>query len=318
VTEPPAGGSKPPPCLVCEEPTTSLWAVARDVEYETIDDRFAYWLCEACDALSIDPVPRDRLAEIYPPTYYAFAGGADALARDRNAVTRAKGALDRHVFRRILREAGDGDVRVLDVGGGTGDIAAGFVEAGGGRVTATVVDIDPETTEVARGRGLDAVCARFEELETEMRYDVIAMLNLVEHVEDPVGTLRHARDLLAEGGVVWIQTPNWRSLDARIYRRHDWAGLHCPRHWVLFSRTGLASALAQAGLAPRRIAYTQAGAFWAASALARATRRQPGRCGRPLVAHPLFLPLAAAGAAFDFATRPLRPTSQQVALAVRA
>jgi SAM-dependent methyltransferase len=311
-------GSSGVRCAVCGETPNSLWATARDVEYETTPETFSYWLCEACDALTIDPIPRERLAEIYPDGYYSFAGGEAAMAHDRNLVTRAKAALDKRAFRRILDQVAAERVNVLDVGGGTGDIASGLVQAAGGRARATVVDIDPETTEIARKRGLEAFCSRFEDFQTDERYHVITMLNLIEHVEDPVGAMRHARELLAEGGVVWIQTPNFRSLDARIFRRRDWAGLHCPRHWVIFGRRGLLASLSRSGLRPRTMAYTQGGAFWAASALASIEHREPGRLGRPLVAHPLFLSLAGAGAAFDFATRPIRRTSQQVVLAGRS
>ena len=308
-------GGPPPTCPVCGDPGAATWAVARDVEYETTADPFAYWLCEPCDVLFIDPVPRGRLAEIYPRSYYSYAGGDDALASDRNLVTRTKAALDRRAFRKLLDEVGTESPRVLDIGGGTGDIAAGLVAASDGRATATVVDVDPATVDVARARGLGAVAARIEEFDTDERFDLVLMLNLVEHVEDPVAVMRKAARLVAPGGVVWIQTPNWRSLDARLFRRHSWAGLHCPRHWVLFSRRGLERALGRAGLVPQRIAYTQAGAFWAASALARIRRRVPGRGGTPLVRDPLFLPLAALGAAFDFLTARVRATSQQVCVA---
>jgi SAM-dependent methyltransferase len=303
------------PCPVCGTRAEQLWATAHDVEYETTPETFSYWLCEPCDVLVIDPVPSDRLSEIYPPTYYSSAGGEHAIARNRNFVTRTKARLDRRGFRRILREVRAGEPRLLDVGGGTGDIAAGLVEASGERARATVVDFDADTAAVARARGLEAVACRFEDFDTEERFDVVLMLNLIEHVDDPVAVMRKGAELVAPGGVVWIQTPNWRSLDARLFRKRDWAGLHCPRHWVLFSRLGLERALGRAGLAPRRIDYTQAGAFWAASALACLRTRQPGRRGPPLVQDRLFLPLAAAGAAFDFATLRLRATSQQVCVA---
>ncbi|WP_460019383.1 bifunctional demethylmenaquinone methyltransferase/2-methoxy-6-polyprenyl-1,4-benzoquinol methylase UbiE [Magnetospira thiophila] len=45
------------------------------------------------------------------------------------------------------------DMRLLDVGGGTGDIAFGFLERGGGRVE--VCDINHEMLSVGRDRGLD-------------------------------------------------------------------------------------------------------------------------------------------------------------------
>jgi hypothetical protein len=90
---------------------------------------------------------------------------------------------------------------------------------------------------------------------------------------------------------------------------------------VLFSDDGLRAALDQAALDPIRLRRAQAGAFWAASLLGLPRARRPsppvGPHVKPLVRYRSFLPLAAAGAAFDFATRRVRRTSQLVAL-VRA
>jgi SAM-dependent methyltransferase len=302
---------------VCDGPLGETWTSAVDVEYETIAERFDYLLCPACDLLAIDPVPADRLNEIYPPDYYSFGSGEESEARRPGLVARAKAALDRRTFRRVLGLAGTDSPRVLDVGGGSGEISARLLAAAGPGTSVTVIDFDPEATEAARGRGLGAVTSRFEDFETAERFDVILMLNLIEHVADPVETMRHAGALLAPGGVLWIQTPNFRALDARIFRRHNWAGLHCPRHWVIFSRSGLEQALGRAGLAPLSIRPTQGGAFWAASILGVLRRRRPGRGGRPLVRDPLFAPLAAAGAGFDLITGPLRDASQVVCIAGR-
>lgn len=304
-----------PDCLACGKPVDSRWATARDVEYETTADEFAYWLCERCDCLVIDPVPRDRLAEIYPSNYYSFAGGGDVLASERGLVPRVKSWFDRRLFREVLRASGSASPSILDVGGGTGDICASLVEVAGPGARGTVVDFDPKSIAVARERGLNAETARFEDFETDESFDVVLLLNLIEHVDDPVGTLRRAGSLLSPGGVVWIQTPNFRSLDARIFRNRSWAGLHCPRHWVIYSEAGLDRGVRAAGLVPFSLRSTQAGAFWSASLLGVLRDRQPGRHGRALVHDPLFLPLAGMGAAFDLVTRPLRRTSQVVCLA---
>lgn len=305
-------------CPGCGAALDQVWTTAVDVEYETTADRFAYLLCEACDLLAIDPVPRERLAEIYPPGYYSFAGGDDALTARASLIARAKAALDRRTFRRVLRLAGTEAPRVLDVGGGTGEIAAALLATAGPQARATVVDFDPDSTAIAARRGLEVATCRFEEFETVERFDVILMLNLIEHVEDPLATLRRAAELLTPGGVAWIQTPNFRSLDARIFRRRNWAGLHCPRHWVVFSEAGLGRALSGAGLEPLSLRHTQGGAFWAASILGVIRHREPGRLGPPLVRDPFFLPLAAAGAGFDLVSGPLRAASQVVCLARRA
>jgi len=302
-------------CLACGEAAGELWASAVDVEYETTADRFEYWLCGRCDCLVIDPVPSDRLDEIYPPSYYSFAGASGPLDAGRNPVTRVKGMLDRINLRRALREVDTDRPAILDVGGGTGAICASLIEATGPGATGTVVDFDPGSAAVAEGRGLEAVTARFEDYEPERQFDLVLMLNLIEHVEDPIGVMRKAAGLLAPGGIVWIQTPNFRALDARVFRDRNWAGLHCPRHWVIFSADGLPRALGRAGLEVVRLRRTQGGAFWAASILGSLRRRRPGANGRPLVNDPLFLPLAAGAAAFDICTGPLRQTSQVVCLA---
>jgi SAM-dependent methyltransferase len=293
-----------------------LWATATDTEYGTTSERFAYYRCPDCDCLSIHPLPADRLDEIYPPTYYSFTSGGGAGGT--GVTDRVKARLDARSFRRATALIAGERPRILDVGGGDGAISEAFVHASSGRARATVVDIDPESIEAAKGRGLDGVASRFEDFETEERFDLILMLNLVEHVADPIPLLRRAGELLEVGGLVWLQTPNFRSLDARLFRHRNWAGYHCPRHWVIFSEDGLRRGLSSAGLEPVRFSRTQGGAFWAASLLGlrRARGAQSGAgLPKPLVRSPAFGPLAAAGAAFDLATRRVRAVSQVAVLA---
>jgi 2-polyprenyl-3-methyl-5-hydroxy-6-metoxy-1,4-benzoquinol methylase len=303
-------------CRVCGAALAELWTSAVDVEYGSTPERFRYFLCGDCDALSIDPVPLGRLAEIYPETYYSFASGHNPLDPDRNLVTRMKARLDRRTLRRALAQsAADATIAILDVGGGTGDIAAGLVGEFPGRARATVVDIDADSVAVARERGFDGFAGRFEDFQTDERFDLILMLNLIEHVADPGALLDQARRLLAPGGVIWLQTPNFRSLDARLFRKRNWAGLHCPRHWVIFSDEGLRRVLSRSGLEPVELELTQGGAFWAASILGlfRRPSADAASLPTPLIRSPAFMPLAAAGAGFDLVTRRLRRTSQAVA-----
>ena len=308
-----------PHCHVCGQPLTELWTRATDVEYGTTAESFSYFRCPQCDALSIDPLPEDRLDEIYPPTYYSFASGDNPLNPRRNAITRVKARLDERTFRRALALTNGGSPpQILDVGGGTGDIAAGLVRAAGAGAQATVVDIDSQSIEVARQRGLEGFVGRFEEFESDRRFDLVLLLNLIEHVAAPAAMLWRARALLSRRGLVWIQTPNFRSIDARLFRRRSWTGLHCPRHWVVFSAHGLQRCITEAGFDVDELRHTQAGSFWAGSVLGAtgvARARGDGTLPRPVVRHPLFMPLAAAGAAFDLATAPVRSTSQVVVFA---
>lgn len=308
-------------CHACCRRLNEVWATATDVEYGTTSERFRYLLCTHCDALSIDPLPEARLEEIYPPTYYSFTSGGEVLDADRNLVTRVKARLDRRAFGRALDLAGSPRTpRVLDVGGGSGDISARLVASVPG-AQATVVDIDPRSIEQAQSRGLEGWVGRFEDFDTEERFDLVLMLNLVEHVANPGSVLRKAAELLTPSGVAWIQTPNFHSLDARLFRHHNWTGLHCPRHWVVMGERGLRQVLTDSGLSLVSLERSQAGSFWATSFLGllpsrRATDAANG-LPTPLIALPAFMPLAAAGAAFDILTSRFRRTSQVVAYAQR-
>jgi len=65
------------------------------------------------------------------------------------------------------------------------------------------------------------------------KFDLIMMLNLIEHVRDPVAVLQKMKRHAGADGLILIKTPNYDSLDARIFRHRNWVGLHCPRHWVI-------------------------------------------------------------------------------------
>ena len=184
-----------------------LWATATDTEYGTTAERFSYHLCPDCDCLSIDPLPADRLREIYPPTYYSFADGATVPGSCCASRSGSTTQLSRDVDR-----PGTGRPRILDVGGGMGEVSSIFVRQRWGR-RALVVDPDPASIVVGRSRGVDGFAGTIEEFDTSERFDLVLMLNLIEHVADPVAVGSRRGELLARGGLIWFQTPNFRALD---------------------------------------------------------------------------------------------------------
>jgi SAM-dependent methyltransferase len=230
-------------------------------------------------------------------------------------------------YNRALDVLGTPGPRILDVGGGTGEVSSLFVRQGNG-ASGLVVDPDQRSIEVARSRGLEGFAGTIEQFETDRRFDLVLMLNLIEHVADPIGVLAKAAKLIDGDGLIWIQTPNFRALDGRIFRHRNWAGYHCPRHWAIFSEVGLRKALGRAGLEPASFERTQGGGFWAQSLLGLRRDRQMRRGQRPravaeglpkpLIRYRAFAPLAALATTFDLATRRLRQVSQVVAMARRA
>jgi 2-polyprenyl-3-methyl-5-hydroxy-6-metoxy-1,4-benzoquinol methylase len=150
----------------------------------------------------------------------------------------AAGRWIRHLERPLGRP------RLLDVGCGNGAFLAHMSAAGW-----DVYGIEPDATAAGVAQALGVPVAR-----TLLRgapfpdghFDAVTMMHVIEHMPDPVDSLRIARRLLRPGGVLSITTPNLASRGHAMFGR-DWVGLDAPRHLVLFTPDSLEVALERAG-----------------------------------------------------------------------
>lgn len=145
---------------------------------------------------------------------------------------------------RHLPQLPAGGGRLLDVGCGNGGFLM-LANQAGWQVEG--LDFDASAVHAARSRGLEVHHGGIEVLDERSGcYDVITLCHVIEHVHDPVATLRRLRVLLKPGGVLWLDTPNLSSLGALRFGPH-WRGLETPRHLVLFSPASMKKALTKAG-----------------------------------------------------------------------
>jgi SAM-dependent methyltransferase len=75
--------------------------------------------------------------------------------------------------------------------------------------------------------------------------DVVAMIDVIEHLGDPKAALRRAADVLRPGGILYLVTPDIDSLSARLLRGYWW-GLR-PAHIYYFDGRTLGRMLEEAG-----------------------------------------------------------------------
>ena len=296
-------------CLACGADELEHWAVATDVEYFTSDARYDYLRCQRCGSLSISPVPREQLDTIYPADYYSYDTGYN-----ESFAQRVKAFLDRRFFRSATQAVEGDTLAALDVGGGAGQ-QLDVLKTADARVSRTaVVDLDQGAQQVAEASGHEFHCMPVEAFRSDGRFDVVLMLNLIEHVAEPQSVLGAARELLSESGVVVIKTPNVDSLDARLFRQANWGGYHCPRHWVLFTRESFTACAERAGLEVVSFSYQQGAPFWATSLLSALHRRGLIKLSSdvPVFQHWLFPVAILLGAAIDIPRSLLFKTSQMV------
>ena len=169
---------------------------------------------------------------------------------------------------RHLPAAGPDSV-LLDVGCGDGS----FLRIGralGYRVQG--IETDPRAAATAQQDGLPVHVGGIEDAPLAPgSIDQITLNHVVEHLHDPLATLRRLHALLRPGGRIWVQTPNIDSFGAERFGP-SWRGLEPPRHLVLFHVASLRKLLEDAGfggvqlLAPRPDGGFSAAQSWALAA----------------------------------------------------
>lgn len=297
-------------CPVCHQKNISTWSVAKDYEYHSAKDNFIYYHCADCGTIFIHPMPFDRLKEIYPSNYYSFVNSS------KNIVVKIKEWLDKRFFKKILSGLNTNKIDILDVGGGTGWILDVLKKTDSRIGFTQIADIDRKARILAEQNGHAYFEGTIEEFNTDKSFHLILMLNLIEHVADPLAVIQKAEALLQPGGIIVIKTPNTDSWDARLFRRTYWGGLHSPRHWVIFSEKSFKLLLKSTRLKIRKLNYTQGAPFWAFSIIAALHRKRiiHTSAQRPIIFHWLFAPISALFALIDFIRKPFAKTSQMFIL----
>ena len=148
---------------------------------------------------------------------------------------------------RVLREqlGHSRDERILDIGCGDGllfDQLAKFGHVQGVEVCGELISRDnPWRDRIHVGPFDESFAPRGE-------FSVILMLDVLEHMSDPCGALRHVHRLLAPDGFVLIHVPAFMSL----WTSHD----ELNQHFTRYTQRSLRQVLETASLRAQRMQYT--------------------------------------------------------------
>ncbi|TPQ27237.1 hypothetical protein C2U70_30885 [Bradyrhizobium guangdongense] len=189
----------------------------------------------------MNPQPSwEELQPYYDHNYSAYRPTHDAAADDTSVVKEARRTGQ---FRDIpLRPK----MRILDVGCGGGYFLHIMKILG---ATTKGIEPSPHGARAAKQRGIEVFNGMLEDFAktTSERFDVITAHHVLEHAPDPIETLQTMKQLLAPGGVVWIEVPNAGYTLARACRGY-WHSTDLPFHLMQFTPKSVALAGKRAGL----------------------------------------------------------------------
>ena len=262
-------------CPVCGcQKSKMLESALVDLMSKPVTGFWAIKLCVECGVAYLSPRPDcDSIGDAYRH-YYTHTSDKDDLVHSRlrsikdyisvkyYAVTSKSGgfydyivylmvrllppmssyldAKSRHIFK-VKGKPG----KLLDIGCGNGEFLR-FANRFGWHVVG--VDFDEKAASEARSYGLDVRTGGIDVIDSKEKFDFISLSHVIEHVYDPARLLSSCYELLNDGGVLWLETPNIESM-GYIFYKSNWRGLEPPRHIMLFNQVSLNQMLLKSGFA---------------------------------------------------------------------
>lgn len=260
-------------CIICNSPLS---------RFKTLyDDRFGYpgmfdiLSCGSCGHKSVDagfsPEELEKLyTEYYPRSLYSLENFSPHIEQ-KSFMAWLEGA-GSFAFRHVPR-----NVRVLDIGCGFGE-TLGYHKARGCDVYG--VEADGNIRRVAEKYGYNVHVGLFDPSCFDAGFfDYVTMDQVIEHVTDPLQTLRDIAQVLKPGGHAILGTPNANGWGPRLFGDR-WVSWHIPYHLQFFSKKSMELAANAAGFELESVKTVTSSDYLHLQWNHMAFRPEPGRKSR--------------------------------------
>lgn len=231
------------PCPVCDG---CEWSFVRNLDEAR---KFKLFRCSDCGHIMQNPIPSgEQLAEVYSAGYSVHNPAWKESGWPLWKILRCWTTRRRVSY---LKCYGRGSA-MLEVGAGAGDFLAAAVKSGW---DVKAVEYNAEMCAAINGEfGVDI---RQGQLTPDMwpreSFDLVAMWNVIEHLQHPLEDLRIAADYLRPSGRLLLNIPTDQVAHHGKWFGHHWALLLPPEHINFFGGETLAGVAEKAGL--RLIVY---------------------------------------------------------------
>jgi SAM-dependent methyltransferase len=131
---------------------------------------------------------------------------------------------------------------LLDVGCSTGE----FLKLARERFECHGVELNAETAAIARSNGFQVVTGTLFDVPGKDRFDVVTILQVIEHLVEPIEGVREIHRLLKPDGIFYLNTPTVESASFGLFRERH---MHVSSfgHVSLFTKSGLDSLARRSG-----------------------------------------------------------------------
>lgn len=220
--------------------------------------------CNECGLARTSPRPTPQTIGFYYPANYGPYREAPVEARANGTTLKARalGFARRLLDTRATSIPPMAPGKMLEIGCASGSYLRRMASAGW---DAEGIEFSPDAAAAARALGLAVEAGAIESIERpEASYDLIVGWMVLEHLHDPVGSLRKLARWTKPGGKLALSVPDFRAAGVRLFKSR-WYDLHLPNHLYHFDLETLTNVLRAAGWKVERIVHQRTLANLAAS-----------------------------------------------------
>lgn len=246
-------------CPSCLSNNFSYHTYGYDYEYKTSTNKWTIVCCKRCDLLYLKNRPHtSTIKKIYPKKYYSF--NYDKIS---SVARYGKSFLDKLKFKKFLPKINNQNLKFLDIGCGDGRyLELMHKKFNLKKSNCHGLDFKNYKLIELKKKGYNITHKNFSEYTPKKKFDIITMFHVIEHVESPRNYLKKIKRLLSKNGLLILETPNYDSIDARIFKKSFWGGYHIPRHFVVFNDINLVKLSKKFGYLLKKKIFLTGHYFW--------------------------------------------------------
>ena len=229
-------------CPVCSSRSIDPLLTVKD--HSVSKEDFVIWQCRNCSLRFTQDVPDEgSIGSYYQSADYISHSNTNKGLLNKLYQGVRKFTLGQKADFIISKTRPQGNL--LDVGAGIGAFAD-TMKKRGWKVTGV------EQDEGARGQAKKLFQVDLQTPDTldqlsPKSFDAITLWHVMEHVHSLHNYIETMKELLSNGGKIFIAVPNYTSLDSDIYKTW-WAAYDVPRHLYHFSPKSVSKLVEQHGL----------------------------------------------------------------------
>ena len=222
-------------CPLCHSDKIKFVLKTKDFTYPKKNEYFTFSQCRDCQAIFQSKRPSvNQIKDYYQEDYQPYKDDYSILVR---WFIKLRTLLEIKKYNRLLKNKDSpGGVKVLEIGCARGKYIKSLRDWGGYQVIG--VEIDKKSSEYAqKEHNLEVRCGELlSQNFPANNFDIVIMNHVLEHLYNPLETLKEVHRILRPRGLLLVRTPDSDVIERKLFGKY-WSPYEAPRHIILFSKS---------------------------------------------------------------------------------